>query len=143
MKKTQKNEEVLYGDIRDKIKSFEDASETKGQDSNALPVVDNLLEKDRKSIIAFIKLTSIIRALNEGWEPDWKDWNQRKWFNYFYYDSASGFVYSLTHYTLTYSFIGSRLCFKDPKVAEYAREQFKQLYIDYLLIDGPDSSEVK
>ena len=54
--------------ITDKIKSFEDACKHLRLNPNDLPVVDMLPEKDRKSIIAFYKLTIIIRALNEGWE---------------------------------------------------------------------------
>lgn len=143
MKKTQKKEEILNRDIRDKVKSFEDACQFLGIDPKHLPVVDNLPEKDQKAIVAFYKLTIIIRALNEGWEPNWKNWNEYKYFNDFYGRSASGFVCSGTGYALTDTDIGSRLCFKSRELAEYALSQFKELYLQYLLIDMPDASMVE
>jgi hypothetical protein len=143
MKKTQKKEEILNGDIRDKVKSFEDAYQFLGLDPKHLPVVDNLPEKDQTAIVAFYKLTIIIRALNEGWEPDWKNWNEYKYYNYFYMRSASCFVYSYTTYAIADTSFGSRLCFKSRELAEYALSQFKELYLQYLLIDMPDASMVE
>lgn len=98
-----------------------------------------LPEKDRKSIIAFYKLTIIVRALNEGWEPNWSDWNEWKYYNWFYVKEredqrSSGFRCDGTDCTDTYTDTGSRLCFKNRELAQYAAEQFKELYREYLLI---------
>ena len=125
--------------ITDKIKSFEDACKHLGLNPNDLPVVDMLPEKDRKSIIAYYKLTIITRALNEGWEPDFSNWNEYKYYNWFYVEEnkdqrSSGFRYHDTCYTDAYTDIGSRLCFKNRELAKYATEQFKELYREYLLI---------
>jgi len=127
-------------DTTKKIKSFEDACKALGLNPESLPVVANLPEKDRKSIIAYYKLTIIIRALNEGWEPSWSDWNEYKYFNWFYIDSA-GFGYASANLSATFAntYIGSRLCFKNDTLARYAREQFESLYFDYLFIDVPKS----
>lgn len=125
--------------ITDKIKSFEDACKHLGLNPNDLPVVDMLPEKDRKSIIAYYKLTIITRALNEGWEPDFSKWNEYKYYNWFYVEEnkdqrSSGFRSDVSHYTFTFTIIGSRLCFKNRELAKYATEQFKELYREYLLI---------
>ena len=125
--------------ITDKIKSFEDACKHLGLNPNDLPVVDMLPEKDRKSIIAYYKLTIITRALNEGWEPDFSNWNEYKYYNWFYVEEnkdqrSSGFRYGGTDFTDAYTTIGSRLCFKNRELAKYATEQFKELYREYLLI---------
>lgn len=125
--------------ITDKIKSFEDACKHLGLNPNDLPVVDMLPEKDRKSIIAYYKLTIITRALNEGWEPDFSNWNEYKYYNWFYVEEnkdqrSSGFRYCDTYYTVAGTDIGSRLCFKNRELAKYATEQFKELYREYLLI---------
>lgn len=125
--------------ITDKIKSFEDACKHLRLNPNDLPVVDMLPEKDRKSIIAFYKLTIIIRALNEGWEPDWSNWDEWKCYNWFYVEKgedqrSSGFRCDGTGYADTLTSIGSRLCFKNIELAKYAAEQFKELYREYLLI---------
>lgn len=125
--------------ITDKIKSFEDACKHLGLNPNDLPVVDMLPEKDRKSIIAFYKLTIIIRALNEGWEPDWSNWDEWKHYNWFYVKEgedqrSSGFSCNVTDCTYSRTDTGSRLCFKNRELAKYAAEQFKELYREYLLI---------
>jgi len=120
--------------ITNKIKTFEDACQALNLDPTHLPIVDLLPEKDRKSIIAYYKLTIIIRALNEGWEPNWGDYNEKKFYNYCYCRSGSGFVCSHTYYAFANANIGSRLCFKSRELAEYALSQFKDLHEDYLLI---------
>lgn len=125
--------------ITDKIKSFEDACKHLRLNPNDLPVVDMLPEKERKSIIAFYKLTIIIRALNEGWEPDWSNWDEWKYYNWFYVEKgedqrSSGFYCSDSYCAYTYTCTGSRLCFKNIELAKYAAEQFKELYHEYLLI---------
>ena len=127
----------------ERIKSFEEACAELGLGPSQLPVVANLPEKDQNAIIAFYKLTIIIRALNEGWEPNWKNWDEYKYFNYFFVRSGSGFVYSDAGYTDTAALFGSRLCFKSRELAEYALSQFKELYLQYLLIDMPDASMVE
>lgn len=96
-----------------------------------------LPEKDRKSIIAFYKLTIIIRALNEGWEPDWSNWDEWKYYNWFYVGKgedqrSSGIRYSDTRYTYASAVIGSRLCCGKSADAEYIGKQFENLYNDYL-----------
>lgn len=125
-------------DITKKIKSYEDACKVLNLDPANLPVVENLPEKDRKSIIAYYKLTVIIRALNEGWEPDWNDWNEYKYFNWFYLDSA-GFACASTSYAVSYptANLGSRLCYKNATLARYASKKFEGLYLDYLFIEIP------
>jgi hypothetical protein len=127
--------------ITERIKTFEDACRKLGLDPKFFPIVGHPPEKDRKSIIAYYKLTIIIRALNEGWEPDFTDCNQYKYWNWFYMSSGAnaGFVRSDSNFavTTTPAYFGSRLCFKTRELAEYAREQFRDLYFEYLFIDMP------
>ena len=123
-------------DIKKKIASYEDACKELGLNPENLPVVDTLPEKDRKSIIAYHKLIVITRALNEGWEADFSNHNQWKYWNYFGVNSA-GFVCANTTYRSAASAsasFGSRLCFKNYEIAEYARETFKSLYEELLFI---------
>ena len=131
-----------FVNITEKVKTFEDACKVLGLDPKNLPIVENLPEKDRQSIIAYFKLTIIARALNEGWEPDFTDWNEWKYWNWFYVESngaVAGFACALTHSTAsnTTATIGSRLCFKTRELATYAREQFQDLYFEYLFIEMP------
>jgi hypothetical protein len=128
--------------ITEKVKTFEDACAVLGLDPKNLPAVDNLPEKDRRSIIAYYRLTVIIRALNEGWEPDFSNWNEWKYWNWFYIESDganAGFACAGTHCAASHSaaHIGSRLCLKTRERATYAREQFRDLYFEYLFIEMP------
>ncbi|MDR2009918.1 MAG: hypothetical protein LBQ22_05505 [Bacteroidales bacterium] len=129
------NKEVI---ITDRVKTFEDACNILGLDPKQHPVADLLPEKDRRAIIAFYKLTVIVRALNEGWEPNWLDWNEWKYYNWFYLDSA-GFGFAATNIAATCAStsIGSQLCFKTSALARYARETFRDLYFEFLFIDLP------
>lgn len=120
-------------DIKDRIKSFEDAcSELSLDPNNCIPNVENCVPEDQGPTIAFLKLSIIARALNEGWKANWNDSSEYKYFPWFKYDrSASGFVYSYADCTYTYTYFGARLCFKSSELAEYAGEQFTQLYNIY------------
>ena len=99
-----------------------------------------LPEKHRKSIIAFYKLTTIAEALNKGWKPNWYNSSERKWYNWFWVEadakrpSGFGFSYSYAFCDSAGAGVGSRLCFQSEELAEYAREEFKQLYLEYLLL---------
>ena len=110
-----------------------------------------------EDLIAYLKLRIITAALNEGWEPQFIK-NEERW--YFWYDlitqkeydklsakdksrvvyrgaynaNASGgmslagvFFDALT----SYASAGSRLAFKNKKLAEYAGRQFVEIYSDF------------
>lgn len=135
----------------ERIKSFEEACLSLGLDPTQLPVVANLPEKDQQSIIAFYKLTIITRALNEGWEPNWADFSERKYFNYLYIGgyAHNGSVCGLSAsgaalvFSSAASAVGARLAFKSKELAEYAYSQFKELYWQYILIDVPEGFFIK
>ena len=119
--------------IIEKVKSFEDACGVLGV-STELPDLSSIQdEKIKKSTEAFIKLCTITKALNEGWEPDWTDHSQYKYFPWFYMDNA-GLVCAGTYHAVTDASanIGSRLGFKTDELADYAKDQFRDLYIDLL-----------
>lgn len=122
-------------DITKKIKSYEDACKVLGLNPENQPCVDSVSEKDRNSIIAYHKLIVIVRALNEGWEADFSNHDQYKYWNWLWVDTA-GFVSASTYHAAAgaAAYVGSRLCFKNRKLAEYAITQFKSLYEEYLLI---------
>jgi len=69
-------------------------------------------------------------------EPDWGNhdqWKYEPWFD-MGGSSGSGFAYFAYDLWGTGSACGSRLCFKSRELAEYAGEQFRDLYKDYYLM---------
>ena len=91
----------------------------------------------RPDEIARRKLETITAALNDGWKPDWNNTSQAKWVPWFYIEpnqeegaTSAGLASAGASRvpTSTYTYFGSRLCFKDARVARYAAQQFTELY---------------
>ena len=128
--------------ITEKVKSYEDACEVKGVDP-----VENLPYKepvntDQKAINAFAKITTIIQVLNEGWQPDWNNDDEYKYYPWFdmetYPDQVgSGVGFSFGGYGCggSASGVGSRLVFRTRALAEYAGKQFLDIYRAYMVIE--------
>lgn len=115
-------------DFRD-IKTFEDACEVLELDPTEL-----FSEIDTLDEIAYKKLKVIVKAINQGWSPEWNNSNQRKWHPWFNLSSGFGFSFSGYHYGRTSTYFGSRLCFESEEKSNYAANQFIQLYEDLLTI---------
>jgi PKD repeat protein len=111
------------------IKTFEDACEKLGIDSNSV-----YNDSDTKDEIAYMKLKIIYKAINNGWVPDFTNFNQYKYYPYFKVLS-SGLAFSLTGcvFDRTITSVGVRLCTDTAAKAEYIGKQFKDFYEDYLL----------
>lgn len=127
--------------MQNTIKTFEDACKAlniKPEDVLHSAHSD-ALQKDIKAVNAFMKLTIIARALNEGWEPNWNDWNERKyypWFNMGDRNASPGVGFSCHDFVTGHvaSSVSSRLCYKNYDLAQYAGKQFIELYKEYMLI---------
>jgi hypothetical protein len=123
------------GSIMDRVKTFDDACRACGiSPDQSLTIESEALKKDLKSIGAYAKLIIIARALNEGWEPDWANTDQKKWTPWFTLNA--GFGFSFTYYVnwRTNTHVGSRLCFRSQELAEYAGKQFEDIYNDYITL---------
>lgn len=131
------------------IKSFEDACKARKYDANALPDVSNLPAHLQNHMTASYKLLVIAEAINadgkdsEPWQPDWSNYNQRKYFAYFEVDTEkedetnkAGFGFSVTYcvYWDAGTSVGSRLCFDSREKAVYFGETFADLHIETQLI---------
>lgn len=117
-------------EIKELIKTFDDVLKYHGLNSNSVDFTGTVDE------IAYKKLKLVARALNEGWEPDWSDSDQPKYYPWFNMErsASGGFSYNDCDHNWTYSTVGSRLCFKSADLAKYAGTQFKDLYEDYFVI---------
>lgn len=116
------------------IKTYEDACKKENIDPLMLPDVSMIPEIFRNSIINAYKLMIIYLAINNGWVPDWNDWNQLKHFPYFRVSASGlGFSGSDCHCTAAIASAGSRLCTDTSAKAEYIGKQFKAEYKEFLL----------
>lgn len=115
-------------DICDKIYSFEDACTI--LNINPHMVFSRIDSVDE---IAFKKLKIIIKALNNGWAPNWKDQSEYKWWNWFTINKTGAFVYYDTHYNSCNMCVPSALCFKTEKLAKHCVKIALDLYQEYYL----------
>lgn len=117
------------------IKTFEDACIRMNEDPEKLPDVSSFPERFRRSIIANYKLMIIYEAINNGWIPDWSNWNQYKYYPWLpVLSSGFGFSRSSYGYVIAGACVGSRLCTDTSEKAKYMGKQFEAEYRDYLLI---------
>lgn len=138
-KKLLKN---LFGDsvfekqkVTERIKTFADACQEVNISENMKILLDyNGRDIDMIASQAFLKLTVIARALNEGWTPDWDNSNEPKYYPYFDMRSGVGFSHSCYVHWRTLAHCGSRLCFKTKELAEYAGKQFESIYKDCFVL---------
>ena len=125
-----KNNNVV--DIKERVKSFEDALTVTGRP--AMPDFSSVPVDLKDYFEAQYKVVVIAEALNEGWVPNWNDHDQEKCFPWFRV-SSSGFVYcdTLCSYSGAYAGCSSRLCCKNSELATYFGEQFIDIWNKILL----------
>lgn len=120
---------------------------------------DKEVADDNKDIIAYLKLRIIVAALNEGWEPQFVP-GEYRWAPYFilytkdeidkmdeetrarvvfrsysHAFASGGVSYASSSYDAAsvHANIGSRLAFKSEELAEYAGQQFIEIFADFML----------
>ena len=146
-------------EVRERIKTFEDACREIGIDAEAWnrDKISLGLEPD---VLAFLKLRIIVKALNEGWEPRFTEDECRyyPWFIlytgeeynkldeeeksrvvYRSYNSAyalGGVSYAYAYYGSSYAHasIGVRLAFKTSELAAYCGRQFLDIWADFVFL---------
>ena len=123
---------VFQKDITERVKSVEDAIKELG--NNDVEVIQLNRMKSiglQNHIIGNQELIVIAKALNEGWQPDWQNDNQYKYFPWFDFDASSSagrFSFHAADHLLSLSAVGSRLCFKSRELSNYAGKQFEDIY---------------
>ena len=159
MKKVFGEDVFKPADIRDRIKTFEDAKRELGNDH---PLVKewNIGDNLSADLEAYLKLRIIVAALNEGWKPKFTT-DEWRYYPYFYLvtndeiekrddDERSRVVLRSNHYAYANGGIvfalasndssyactshGSRLAFKNRDLAIYAGQQFIDIYAEYCFL---------
>lgn len=170
--------ETLYSDIdftpadnrpvTERIKTFEDACAALGnhayvnQYRRIVEEQNPPMDETAADLIAYLKLRIITAALNEGWEPQFTQ-DEERWFPWHilwteeelaskdeewkrdrclrsmehHRGEWAGLASAHSTYAPSYSdaSFGSRLCFKSDTLAEYAGKQFIDLWMDFYLIN--------
>ena len=127
------------------VKSIFEVVETHEELKTIEDCINKLTEEDEE-IIQLRKLESIkdlsehilnnqiavviIKALNDGWIPDWNDDNQYKYCPWFYL--GEGFSYYSYGLYSADSCVSSRLCLKSKELAIYAGQQFREIYKKFM-----------
>lgn len=146
-------------EVRERIKTFEDACREIGIDAEAWnrDKISLGLEPD---VLAFLKLRIIVKALNEGWEPRFTEDECRyyPWFILYtgeeynkldeeeksrvvyrsYYGAVAlgGVSYAHAPYDSSYTsaYVGVRLAFKTSELAAYCGRQFLDIWADFVFL---------
>lgn len=133
-------EEVDVKDVNETITNFESAREVISNNTNftiifkdVTTLVSEVNSTHMEALIALNRLFTIAQAWNkeDGFVPDFSDWEQDKWFPWFKYDkNVAEFVCAdtINAATAASAHLGSRLCFKTPERAEQFGKQFAELY---------------
>ena len=143
-------------DIRERVKTFEDACTVLGIDPDEWKKKHLMFDKD---VLAYLKLRVIAKALNEGWYPKFTE-NELRYYPWFdiitkdeYYKlsaeekrrcvgrahngayAGGGLVYALAGNASSYSSShhGARLAFSNYDLAVYAGTQFIDIWADLVL----------
>jgi len=148
--------------IMERVKTFEDACEELGLTEQAVTEQWDNARLDMPDEVAYQKLRIICAALNEGWQPQFTE-DEERWYPWFllwtdselsekteewkrdhslimiqseYVGEFAGFAYAYSHYapSCTYASFGSRLCLKSEALADYCGRQFAALWADFYLI---------
>lgn len=146
-------------DVRKRIKTFEDACREIGIDAEAWnrDKISLGLEPD---VLAFLKLRIIVKALNEGWEPQFTENECRyyPWFilytreeynkldeeeksrvvyrsyNYAYALGGVSYAYAVVGSSYANAGVGVRLAFKTSELAAYCGRQFLDIWADFVFL---------
>lgn len=120
--------------ITDRVKTYEDAC----RELSMNPLDENKLMKLglTKHDIAYQKLVTIAKSLNEGWVPNVCDNSVYRWYPWFVTNgSPSSFAFFDSAFRFAYADAGSgsRLCFKNKELSEYCGKQFIELWKQFIL----------
>lgn len=128
-------------DITDRVKTYKDALDVLRREDfltmhvglSEVYTFGTFLSSD---VAAYMKLCTIVEALNEGWKPNWDDKYERKYYPFFFM-SPSSFAFDESVCTCSSASAcpgcGSRLCLKSKELSDYCGTQFLYLWKEFML----------
>jgi hypothetical protein len=123
-----------------KVKTVEEAFVARGLDPVVMPDFSMLPEKYRQPLEDHFKLIIVVEAINDGWEPNWNDDDQEKYYPWLQVEASDevpggfGFSHASTYCGYSSTDVGSRLVLETHEAAIYVYETFPELYKSYFLI---------
>lgn len=154
--------------VTERIKTYEDAWKSLGYEND--PLLGKFPVDGGEDIFAYLKLRIIVKALNEGWEPQFTT-DEYRWYPWFYlytqeeidkmdeakkkrlvlfggyaaYGAGCGLAYAASTFAWSYSYslIGSRLALKSEELADYCGNQFADIWADFVVIKRQNQQEAK
>lgn len=117
--------------IMERVKTLEDACRVRGVKVSDLILFPTPRTRAQEIANDTAALEFIIETLNEGWEADYSDGKQKKWYPWFLYDtSLSAFRFHFAYFDNTFAHAGSgaRQVLKSKELAKYMGTQFIGLY---------------
>jgi hypothetical protein len=113
------------------IRNYKDACEALDIDPKEplKNIAHNLPEWLVNARAKYIKAVIITAAINEGWQPDYSNSDQQKWFPW-YKSSGRGLVFHVVFFVRTGTCVGPRLVFETSEKAQHAGQL--QEMIDYI-----------
>lgn len=114
------------------VKTFEAACKKKALDSQIIiQYLSAYPEEHRGALISMAKTFIVVDVLNDGWRPNWSDYNEAKY--ELYWDlSGGGFRLNFVRSRYSGSNVGSRLVFKTKTIGEHAAKYFENLFKDWV-----------
>lgn len=124
-------------DVRDRVKTFEDACNELGKDhvffKEYVLCQENGCSAD---LIAYLKLRIITAALNEGWEPNFES-NEKRYFPWFNAIKGKTHIpcvvdcFTDSFGRTEFTSCGHFLTFKSKELAEHAVKHFIDIYSEF------------
>lgn len=134
---TKKVLEDLFGkntfvkDVRDRIKTVDDAVLELGEQDEEVIEYRKLIKACVSDKLLNYQLAIIVvKALNEGWTPNWQDKNEEKYYLWWRMDK---FVLNGWYYYCSCSIVGARLSLKSSELAKHAGVRFEKLFKSFML----------
>lgn len=121
----------LYINIIDRIKTWKDIlDELEEREEDVLPY-NSPKNKQQISQNALAKIQKIAEVLNEGWEANWNNSNEYKYYPYFNNFSGGGGFWG-SGCGVVFSSPGFKQHYKSRELSDYAGKQFLNIYREYL-----------
>lgn len=116
----------------EKIKTFADVCKVLGKTEAEIVPFFKVENNNQKRMNAFAKIMAIAEVFNEGWEPDWSNKSEYKYYPYFEYKARAGWGFYDSYSCYGSSSYGRVAYYKSSEIASYVGKTFIEIYKEYI-----------